>query len=187
MKRSFLLTVVVVVAVFSGLVRASAKSPKDIVEQFVKMNVEGTRLTPQGWHDADALFGKPSEPPQPKVIVVIAWRYAVSDWPTKENTAEFYMGYEEVGRLNTSSLHFAPSSSGDVMWSFSKYAVVLANLPLEWRIDGVQPTEMHLTADAAIRYVNQMRTKISDPTIQKNADQTLDKLSRFRKKRLQTR
>jgi len=180
MKRSFLLTVVVALAVFSGVVKASTKSPKDVVEQFVKMDVEGARLTPEGWHEADALFVKPSEPPQPKVLVVIAWRYAVSEAPDKGDKTQFLMGYEEVGRINTSSLHFAPSNSGDVMWSFDKYTVVSTATPFEWRIDGVQPVEMHLTANAAMRYVTQMRARTSDPAIQKNADQALAKLSRFR-------
>jgi hypothetical protein len=104
MNKSFLLTVVVALAVFPLVVKASTKPPKDIVEQFVKMDVEGARLTSQGWQEADALFVRPSEPPQPKVLLVIAWRYAVSDGPEKGNTADFYMGYAEVGRVSTSSL-----------------------------------------------------------------------------------
>jgi hypothetical protein len=183
MKRSFLLMVVVAVTVFSGLAKASTKSPKDVVEQFVKMDVEGARLTPEGWHDADALFVKPSEPPQLEILVVIAWRYAVSEAPDKGDKTQFLMGYEEVGRVSTSSLHFAPSNSGDVMWSFEKYTIVSTDMPLEWRIDGVQPVEMHLSADAAIRYVTQMRARTSDPAIQKNADRALAKLSRFHKNR----
>jgi hypothetical protein len=181
MKTSFLLTAVAL-AVLSGLVKASTLSPKNVVEQFVKMDVEGARLTSEGWHEADALFVKPSEPSQPKDLVVIAWRYAISDGPAKENTADFYMGYAEVGRVSTSSLHFAPTNSRDVMWSFDKYTVVSTDMPLEWRIDGVQPVEMHLSAEAAIRYVTEMRARTSDPAIQKNADQALAKVTRFLKK-----
>jgi hypothetical protein len=179
MKRSFLLTVLVAGAVFSGMVKASTKPPKDVVEQFVKMDVEGARLTPSGWHEADALFVNPSEPPQPKALIVIARRYAVSETPDKGDKTQFSMGYEEVGRINTSSLHFTPTNNG-FMWEFDKYTLVLTNVPPEWRIDGVQPVEMHLTADAAIRYVSEMRARTSDAAIQKNAGQALAKLSRYR-------
>jgi len=173
----------------------SGFSPKDIVEQFVKMDVEGERLTLEGWHRADALFTKPSKPPHPEVLVVIAKRYAVSAATDKANTTEYYMGYEEVGRIDTNSLRFAPSNSGIETRSFDKYTVVLSavnRIPetakanghegtasSEWRIDGTQPTAMHLTAAAAMRYVTQMRDKTKDPAIKKNANQTLAKLKRL--------
>jgi hypothetical protein len=196
MKTLLLLSVVVGIAVFVVSVRGSTTSPKDVMERFVKMDIEGARLTPQGWHEADALFVKPSEPSQPKVLVVIARHYAVSEGTAKGNTGEFYMGYEEVGRINTSSLYFMPSSSGIEMRSFDKYTLVLTNAyrtpavdkdstkgiqaPVEWRIDGVQPVAMHLTADAAMRYVTRIRAETSDRAIQKNADTSLTKLSGFR-------
>src|SRR5579863_5397652 len=83
---------------------SSEFSPKGVLERFVKMDVEGERLTPQGWHRADALFVKSSKPFQPKVVLVIARSYAISRAPEKTSTTEFYMGYEEVGHINTSSL-----------------------------------------------------------------------------------
>jgi hypothetical protein len=193
MKGSFLLSVVVAVAFFPGPVKASASSPKDVVEQFVKMDVGGARLTPQGWHDADALFVKASEPSQPAVLVVIGRRYAVSEATEKGATGESYFGYEEIGRIGASSLHFAYSR---VEWySFEKYKVVAnshrasgtdkentqkLDSPSEWKIDGVQPAETYVTADVAIRYVTQMRDNATDPAVRKNADQALAKLSRFR-------
>ena len=39
---------------------------------------------------------------------------------------------------------------------------------------------MHLTAAAAIRYITQMRSKATDPLIQKNADLTIKKLAPYR-------
>jgi hypothetical protein len=54
------------------------------------------------------------------------------------------------------------------------------NWPFEWRIEGVQPAEMRVTADAAIRYVTRMRDKTTAAVIKKKADQTLAKLMRLR-------
>jgi hypothetical protein len=184
MKKSFLLAVAVAVPIFVGPIKAATISPKDIVDKFVKMDVEGERLTPEGWHQADALFVKSSEPPHTKVLLVIARHYAVSEATEKTektNRTEFYMGYEEVGRIDTTSLRFAPSNSGNATRSFDKYTVLLeGNGSPEWRIDAAQPPAMHLTAEAAMRYVTQMRAKTTDPAIQKTADQTIKKLVPFR-------
>jgi hypothetical protein len=196
----------VIALIASSVIGATAQSPigsglsaKDVVDQFVKMDVEGERLTTEGWHQADALFVKPSEPPHAKVVLVIARRYAVSEATEKRkkaNTAEFYMGYEEVGRIDTTSLRLAPSNSGSETRSFDKYTVVLGdfnhasetpnatrqegNASPEWRIDATQPPTMHLTAAAAMRYVTQMRAKTADAAIQKNADRTIKSLAPFR-------
>jgi hypothetical protein len=174
----------------------SRPSPKDVVDQFVKMDVEGERLTPEGWHQADALFVKASEPPHSKLLLVIAKHYAVSEATEKTNTREFYMGYEEVGRIDTTSLRFAPSHRGTETRSFDKYTVVGGDVTRgpdaakateqdgnpspKWRIDGAQPTAIHLTAAAAIRCVTRMRAEATDPVIQKNADLTIKTLLPYR-------
>jgi hypothetical protein len=196
MKKSIQLAVAVAVTIFLGPIKAATTSPKDVVDQFVKMDAEGERLTPEGWRQADALFVRPSEPPHTKVLLVIARHYAVSEATEKKNSPEFNMGYEEVGRIDTASLRFAPSNGGIETRSFVKYTIVSGdvnrspetakttshegNKSSEWKIGGTQPPAMHLTAAAAIRYVIQMRDKISDPTVKKNADQTLAKLSLYR-------
>lgn len=194
MKTSSLFTAVVTLTAFVISASASAISQKEVVERFVKMDVDGARLTPQGWRTADTLFTKPSEPLQAKVLVVIVRSYAVSTATGSTNTTEFYMGYEEVGRITASSLHFAPTNNRS-MKEFGKYTVVLTkvqrtqgnsnetiqeeNMPTEWRIDGAQPTAMHLTAEAAIQYVTQMRDKTTDLAIRRNATQTLAKLKPY--------
>jgi hypothetical protein len=160
------------------------------VDLFVKMDVEGARLTPEGWHRADALFAKHGKASQPKVLIVIASRYAVSEKMRNENTAEYYMGYEEVGRIDISSLRFSPSNGGIEMRSFDKYIVVLTDSdqiagadrsePAEWRIEGGQPVAMHVTAETAIHFVTRMNDKTTDHAIKKNAQLSLAKLSRFR-------
>ncbi|MGA8762040.1 MAG: hypothetical protein WB562_04040 [Candidatus Sulfotelmatobacter sp.] len=190
MKSSRLILAVIVPIVIGSPAKTSTASPKEIVEQFVKMDVEGERLTPEGWRTADALFAKHSEPFQPQTIVVVGRNYAVSTETEQGNTNEFYFGYEEVARVSTSSLRFASTNSGVETRTFLKYSVVSTRIdriqgntkhsaegmPSEWKIDGAQPTTTHLTAKAAIRFVTQRRTNMSDPVIQKNADLSISGL-----------
>jgi hypothetical protein len=176
-------------------VKALTESPKDVVQKFVNMDVEGERITSQGWRRADTFFLQPSQPSRRKILVVIAKHYGVSEVAVRGNTAEFYMGYEELGRIN-SSLHFSPSDSTVETRSMYKYNLVLTdanrklvtdekitkevNGPFEWRIEGAQPAEMHITVDTAIRYVTQMRDKAKDPIVKRNADKALAMLRSYR-------
>jgi hypothetical protein len=82
------------------------------------------------------------------------------------------------------------------MNQFDKYTVVLIevqgphensnvakhkdDMSTEWKIDGAQPTAMHLTAEAAIKYVKQMRNETTDPAIRRKAARTLAKLAPYR-------
>lgn len=184
-KRTFLLTGAVGTMLLLGLVKAWAASPGDVVEQFVKMDVEGARLTPPGWAQADALFTKHSEPSQPTFVVVIARRYAVSEDKSRKNY--FVLGYDDIGHIDSVTLHFTPTHVPQVMWWYKGYVVTPANAagqngsaPLEWRIEGAQPSEMHVKANAATRWVSQMRDKSTDPAIRRNAEETIVKLKPYR-------
>ena len=191
--KSLALLAVIAAAASSTLAVPAPPSPMQMVEQFVKMDVEGLRLTPQGWHKADALFSRPGNPSQPKVLIVIGRHYAVSR-AARGNMEEFYVGYEEVGRIDA-SLHFEPTIAAVETRSFEKYTVVLMSArPLEtggetkieagarheWRIDGGQPAEMHLTAVTAMRYVSRMRAETANPILKKNAEQTIAKLRQYK-------
>src|SRR5437667_4384963 len=150
--------------------RASAQTAKELVQQFVIFDVEGKRLTPEGWYKADALFARASQPSPNTNIVVIATHYAVSEATNGLATTEFYMGYEEIGRVD-SSLRFV-----------RKYNVVRtekANGSVKWKIEGSQPTEMHLIPEAAIRYLVEMRGKANDSTVRKNASQAIAVLRKY--------
>ncbi len=51
-----------------------------------------------------------------------------------------------------------------------------------WRIEGLPP-EPHITVDAAIHYVRQLRSKATSAGIQENANVTIDALERLRRRR----
>lgn len=175
----------------------SGKSAKDTVEQFVKLDVEGTRLTPEGWQEADAIFVQPTRPPKDTVVVVIAEHYGVSEsiGKEKEKTIKFDMGYEELGRID-SMLHFTPSNKGIETRSAYTYTLLLTNVyrtpdadqklaerspvPFEWRIDGEQPAETHITVRAARRYLSRMRDEADDHSAKQNAAKSLATLRPYR-------
>jgi hypothetical protein len=167
-------------------------SAKELVEQFVKMDVEGERTTPEGWRKADFLFSTPSNTSQLKSIVVIARSYAVSPSGSDSNQNKLYFGYEEVGRLALSTLRFTPTRNGH-MKEFHTYTVVsMRQTPgsgesakqrnstgLAFAIEGTQPSVTYLTAKAAMRVVKQATAKTVDLTIRKNADQAVAKLAAY--------
>jgi hypothetical protein len=186
------LLMIAIVALFALAAATSTTSPRDVVDQFVKMDLDGARLTPEGWHTADALFVKHSEPYRPDMLIVVGRSYAVSEGrPT--NTNEFYFGYEEVARISAAALRFYPTHSGVETRSFDKYVVVPSATDAsdknveapskvvrpEWRIDGAQPKTIHLTAKAAIQYLTQMRAKTSDPATQSNASRAISNLAPY--------
>jgi hypothetical protein len=196
MKRSLRLAVSATVIFAAVLTQSSTRLPRDTVEQFVKMDVEGERLTPKGWRNADALFVRQSEPLRPKDLIVIARHYAISQISSEGNKPQFVMGYEQAGHIDTSSLRFAPVNKGIETRSFDNFTVILIgysrevkadnnakqdqDATVEWKIDGAQPQTMHLLPDAAIRYVTEMRTKATDIVVRKNAEAALAALSRYR-------
>jgi len=73
MKVSLIFAAALGLAVFfSGQSDAEQlKSPKEVLEQFVKMELAGTRLAPEGWHKTTHFFVRPSLPvAHPKILVV---------------------------------------------------------------------------------------------------------------------
>jgi hypothetical protein len=184
-KGKFVLTVAIVAGLSLGYAETRTSSAKDIVEQFVKIDIEGLRLTGQGWGQADALFTKHTEPSQPKFLVVIGRHYGVSQDMTRKDY--FAFGYDDIGHIDTATLRFKLTPVVPmVMHWYKGYAVTRAgaeqngSLPAEWRIEGAQPGEMYLTAEAATRWLTQMRDKNTDHAIQRNADQTIAKLKPYR-------
>ena len=184
------LIVALVIAFFSVPVTPSTPAPEEVVDQFVRMDLEGVRLTPEGWRKADAFFVEHSDPFCPRVLIIIGRNYAISKPTVDAHTNEFVFGYEEVGRLDTSSLRFSPTITGIETRSGDSFTVVNVrqNLDrdesakkdkpdiLQWKIAGAQPKVMHLTAKAAIHYLTQVRAKTSDRASQSKANEAISRL-----------
>jgi hypothetical protein len=186
MRISALLRTAITLLLFLGCMESQVASPKDVVQQFVKMDLEGLRLTPQGWSQADAFFTKHTEASQPKFLVVIGRHYAVSQDMTRKYY--FAFGYDDIGHIDTATLRFMLAHVVPmVMYSYKGYAVTRVGAAGQngtssgdWRIEGAQPGEMLLTAEAATRWLTQMRDKTTDPAIRTNADHTIAKLKPYR-------
>ena len=171
------------------------KSAKEVVQRFISLDVEGARLTSQGWRKADTFFAQSSEPPRQKTIVVIAKHYGLSEGAVNGNRADYSLGYEELGQI-TPLLQFVVSNSGVETRSISKYNLILTDenrrpvtdekaakemdAAFEWRIEGTQPAEMHIGVDAAMRYLADMREQTKDTIAKKNADKSLVTLKSYR-------
>jgi hypothetical protein len=167
------------------------KSPKEVVEEFWKLETKGGRLTPEGWSKARVFFLHPSSPPQKKTIAVISgkYKYSVDERWIKGNQAEIWNGCIDLGRIDDALRYKPPDPRYDKAvvsyhlvlidkhWEFGPDGVTEKEVsgPLAWRIENPEPV-IWLTVDTAVRYVKEVREKTTDLTLKKNADQTLTKL-----------
>ncbi len=159
------------------------------------MEMEGGRLSTEGWNRAAVFFVRASPPPQDKVVTVTFAGSSVDETARTGSKAEVYLECTEAGRID-SVLRFEPLahySHADKM--MCKYSLVLTDRHWEvgpnggaakevtgrpeWRI-AEEPTDLRISVATAVRYVTEMRGKTKDPAIKKNADQTLAKLLRLR-------
>jgi hypothetical protein len=154
---------------------ALAQEPIVVIQRFVRMDVEGKRLSADGWREADQFFTHHSTPPREKRIIVIAKRYKVSESTLPAN-AGYYLGYWQIGRLD-SSLRLHPFASKVETRFFDKFAV--HKTEAGWKIEGRQPTEMHLTPNAAVRYLSEMRDRSTDVSVRSNAAKSIAILKRY--------
>ena len=165
----------------------------EIVKRFVKMDVDGTRVTPEGWQKADALFTQPSKPPADFKIVVMAFDYAVSNDPLAGKPGEVFLGYEELGEVG-SSLRFKLAPSRVETRTFARYVAVQIAAPatspktgviaqqnssLVWRIQGAQPSLMHMTAPSTVRYLTNIKNETKDPAMKANAEKAIAILKKY--------
>jgi hypothetical protein len=171
---------------------SQTKSPKEVVEEFLRMETEGGRLTPEGWAKAGAFFVRLSPPPRDRVIVVIARNYSVDEMWVRGDRAQVYNGYEDLGRIDSSLRYRSPDKS--LFKTATLYHLTLTNKheelglsektprevagPLEWRIEDAA-TVLWLTLNTATRYVTEMRDKAADPTVRENGDATIMILKRL--------
>jgi hypothetical protein len=169
---------------------AHTESPKEVVERFWHFETEGGRLTPEGWKSAATFFVKLGPPPLKKKILVVYPDFAVSEATVEGDTASVIVNVLPQGEV-TSDLRLLPSRSykeglfyhltltGTHWGSGPKgdEAAELHDSP-QWRIEG-SGAIIWLSPAAAVRYVAELKAKSTDPTIEKNADETLSQLAKL--------
>jgi hypothetical protein len=171
----------------------SIRSPKEVVEEFWKLEITGERLTPEGWNRTNRYFVHAIPPPSNSVIRVInassVWDPIARDFhAVPDGTAEIEVGVLGVWGIASDMRFFVASKT---MKSGVLYKLVLTSLhweqgtgetsaiplggPLEWRI-GERDNTIWLGPDAALRYVSDIRDRTTDPEIRKNSTTTIRKL-----------
>jgi hypothetical protein len=185
------LNTTLVVAVHAQEALTQPRSPKEVLEQFCRMDAEGKQLSPEAGTQVTGLldFQKPWAQ-HPEIIVVKD--YVVRGPDMQNDTARFVVDYHVWGRLD-SSLRFERLEGlvvnhpirvreyiplvrtdkhievgNDGQWRQVKGA-------LEWRI-GTIPSAPHVSVDTAIRYLTEFRDKSSDPIVKTNADRAVHDL-----------
>jgi hypothetical protein len=205
MKR--ILISVLLIALGTTLLRAQStteqgKSPEAVVEAFWRMEINGGRLTQEGWYNnaAKFFFAQPTQPPEYKNVSVVSDDFKVGNLEAGKSSAEVYGACKEFGQIDT-NLRFVqriepvPCGISVVAGKWFKYYLILttkhwevgpdgaaleqATVPAAWRIRDFQ-TPVYLNANAAISYVTAMRDKSSSPSIKKNADATLTTLRKLK-------
>jgi len=159
-----------------------SKSPKQVVEAYLALETRGGRLSKAGWTRGDNFFANPVPMPVQRRVVVISDHYAVYETSVNEDRAEVSNDYEDLGRID-STLHYTAPPPGflktTVIYHLAKTSKLSSRAAetLAWKITDPSTT-LWLNRETAMRYVLDTRDKTSDPTVRKNADQTLATLRR---------
>jgi len=199
MLKPILLAAAIHLAVIAGFAQSSSPQdnlPKNVVEQFCKIDAAGERLTPAGWHRADAFFVRPGPPAEDATVSIMEGDFFVGTPQVNGDTATVGVEYLELGHLDSSMRFVWATSPYSPIKIRAFYTVVLTDRhwelgsdasgprevkgPVAWRIRDFQ-SESVVTVDTAIRYVTETRDKSTDPDLKRNADATIAVLKKLKK------
>jgi hypothetical protein len=189
-------SVVVMIMFLAISMRAQSPSgsqirpPSETLREFCKMDAEGKQLRPDGWYELAAMFVHPRESPGEASVIVIK-DFVVSDAKLTGNKAQLYVEYTELGIIDPSFRLEPPPFTRimrdlyslvltDTQWVVKPGSLVASEVkgPLEWKIEDYQRIP-HVSIEAAMRYVTELRDKTRDPLIKKNAIESLAKLKKL--------
>ena len=200
MKLSFIFAIAFGLA---GTVSAQSKprqlkSPEEVLREFVKMDLAGARLTPEGRGKTAHLLIRPSPAP-PDVIDIVSDNFEVQETTSTQGRAKLSVSFFHFYGWLDSALRFKPTlrqapGGGIILEGITAdYALVLtdkywelepdgrelkeATGAPEWRIESPQVGTISLAT--AIRYVGETRDRATDRAIKNNADHTLGKLMKL--------
>ena len=173
----------------SQMSRSETRSPKEVVDDFWRLETNGGRLTSEGRRKAEEFLITSSDSmADPKTIEVVHKDYAVSEPTINGTVAEVIVSAGSEGRIDQ-TLRFRPS---EAFKEGLLFRLELLDQPTpgpnrgahgapQWRIK--TPSVLYLTANSAIRYVGALESKTTDPTVKKNATETLTKLKLIAQRR----
>jgi hypothetical protein len=168
----------------------SQRSPRQVLEEFCELDLQGKQLTLEGRQEVAQFFVKPESPPLKDIVV--AMDCVVSEPAMNGNTADFYVEQMMLGHLD-SSLSYKPANPDhpdDPIMVRRDQSLVLTGEywkagpggenqkiigPPTWRIDSQHSPS--ISVEAAIGYVARMRDSTNDKTAKENANKTLTVLA----------
>jgi hypothetical protein len=168
------------------------KPTEQLVRRYEKLIAAGDLLTPAGWKRASQLFEKSNPyPPSGEIYVVSTGGAVGEDW-VKGDRAQVETKWDDNYGTIDSALRYKPPSPSGRIAMVQMFSLVLTHaqpdgsgnstLPTEpaaeWKFEG----DLHIrsaTIYAAIKYVERMRDRSTDPAIRKNADRTIAALKRL--------
>jgi hypothetical protein len=185
---------------FGQVSTSPQRSPSKVIEEYWNVETRGGRLTPEGLYRTNRFFIRADFPPEWKIINVIrnGRNDFIEETARTSTWAEVSVSTDRLGQID-SLLRFTPSPKrgpgGVVLLKgpFLTFDLVLtekqwkvnqdggreleANVPPQWLITSGGDTAW-INRDTAIVYVKDIEAKTKDPVIRKNADKTLQQLTR---------
>jgi len=162
----------------------SLDSPRTVLERYCELDGDGKQLTADGWQEMAGFLLRP-EPPNFKLIVVVK-DFVVSDPIIEGDKAKFYVEYLYLGelypRLGYTDPHIIKDSPETVRGPIKvrvQYTLVRNVQESTWRIEESQFAP-HITVEAAVRYVTELKNKTADATVRRNAERTIASLAHQR-------
>jgi hypothetical protein len=176
-------------------------SPKQVLQEFIKSDLSGQRLTDEGRSKLSHFFVQQSEPPNTMSIVVVSSTYDLREINMDVNRAKFQLQFLHFyGRIDSSLIFESAAdkaSNGVPMKEgiLSSLTLIRANKNSgpgpasqkkgpddtsgEWRIDG-PPPPICISLATANRYLAEMSRTDKDETRRKNAVRALAKLEKIK-------
>jgi len=170
-----------------------ADSPKEVVEQFCRMDEQGGQLNSKDWNEL-AAFSTVHELWHPPSAIFVIRNYEVGDpreLPNHPNGVAVHVDYFSWGSIDQ-DLYFTLRQGpvlGQPMKVTEGVNLTLAEdfkddgaspeankikKPVRWRMDEFPLP--HVNVETAIRFVTEMRSKSDDPLVKYKADRTLANL-----------
>lgn len=179
---------------------AQERPPKEIVQIFCKLDAEGRQLSPEGQKDMAALLYEQRPWAEPSEITVVK-DYVVRAPDIRADTAQVIVEYNVWGRLDSSFrfARLAGLSENHPTLVREYVSMIRSDKHLEWGSDGqwqevrdvlqwrirTIPSSPHVSASAAMRYVQEMGQRSRDPMVKRNAQAAFANLTGLLQDRLE--
>lgn len=163
-------------------------SPKQVVEQFCKMDAEGRFLSPEDWSELTGMVNYRVLGSGPDITIIKT--YAVGDPVVRGDSARVDVRFEVWGTLYVSSLRFVREegmTSGEPVKKDKGFALSFSEKYMEIRKGGEQVEgkgsprwtfgepfiHPHISLETAVRYLIAQRDETNDPALKANAQKSL--------------